>query len=414
MKFLKLDLTILTMILLFAATSVFAQQEGAKKEKKVVIITKTIDEDGNEVTKEIIKKGEDANIFIIEHEGEEGVHELHKNVQVDVDNENGEKRVKIRIVKGEGDDDVEVIEWSGEEGMPADMLKELQEKGIHIEMGTDNDFYFNSNDAPNSACLGVMIGTKKTVENINGEETIVTEGESDQGVSILEILEGSGAADAGLAKDDIITEINGTEISSIEDVLNVLSPFEAGTTVSVNYLRGKQAQQVTATLKACGNNNKEVEEELEWIDEDGNNINLNGNNWIFIDDEGNESNGQNRKIIIKKSKDGEEVIIEKIELDGDEVNEFTPEGQRTLDIQTIDIFPNPTDGKLTLEFTAPIAPTTVKVIDTSGREVYSEELNDFDGKFNKVIDLSKGAVGTMVLSIQQGDKVFSEKIILQK
>jgi hypothetical protein len=83
-------------------------------------------------------------------------------------------------------------------------------------------------------------------------------------------------------------------------------------------------------------------------------------------------------------------------------------------VQSMDIFPNPTDGKLMLVFTAPVAPTIVKVVDISGKEVYAEELVDFDGKYNKEIDLSKGAKGTMILSIHQGDKVFSEKIILQK
>ncbi|MFT5765703.1 MAG: hypothetical protein ACI8X3_003140, partial [Saprospiraceae bacterium] len=392
MKFLKIDLTILTMIFLFAVTSMFAQQEDNKNEKKVVIITKTIDKDGNEVTKEIIKEGEDANVFILKH-GEEGDLHLDKNVVVDIDDSNGETHFKIKIAKGDGDDDVEVIEWSGEGDMPAEMLKDLEDKGIHLDMHGDHDvFLYNTEDAANNACLGVMIGVKKIVENINGEETTTTEGESEKGVLILDIIENSGAADAGLAKDDIITEINGTAVSSIDDVLSTLAPFEAGATVAVNYLRDKQAKQLRATLKACANNKRELKQDFEWIDDEGSIMELKGHNWIFNGEEGEEINGHNRKIIIiKKSKDGEDVIDEEIELGGDEINEFSPEVQRTLQVQSMDIFPNPTDGKLMLVFTAPVAPTIVKVVDISGKEVYAEELVDFDGKYNKEIDLSKGA-----------------------
>ncbi len=416
MKYLKIDLSILTCILLFAGTSVFAQQESdVKKEKKVVIVTKTVDENGNEITKKIIKKGDDADVFIMKND--EG-HGMHKRVEVNVDDSDGENQVKIRIKNGEGDEDVEVIEWSGDGEIPAEMLKRLEEKGINLEMkGDKNVFHLDMDQASNKACLGVMIGMKESVENINGEETTTTEGTSDEGVPVLNIIDGSGAADAGLLKDDIITQINGSEVASIQDVLDLLSPFDAGETVNIDYLRNGQESQVTATLKACGNHSsQEIEEEFEWTNEDGNGINLDGNNWVFIDEEGNQTKGKNHKVIIKKHKNGEgqEVIIKEIELDQDGENSFTFEGKNTLDLETIDIFPNPTDGRLRLKFTAPKGATVVKVTDISGKEVYSEDLNSFDGNYDRELDLSKASKGALILSIHQGDKVFSEKIILQR
>ena len=414
MKYLKIDLTVLIMILLFAATTtVFGQQqEEVKKEKKVVIITKTIDEDGNVETKKIIKKGSDADVFIME-DGTDPVDGLDKTVTVDVDEMDGEHKVKIRIKKGEGDEDVEVLEWTGDEEMPAELRKRLEEKGMKWKvMGDENVFHFDTNDAPNQACLGVMIGMKKTVENINGEETTTTEGESELGVPVLDIIEDSGAADAGLAKDDIITRINGTEVASIQDVLDVLSPFEAGQTVSVDYLRDDQVAQVSATLKACGSHpTKNIEKRFEWIDEDGNNIDHGGNNWIFIEDE---DNGQERKVIIKKNKDGLNEIVDVDVLEDDGINDFSENNINTLDLEKVELFPNPTDGKMTVKFTAPATATIVKVSDLSGKEIYSESLNDFDGAYNKELDLSKAATGALILSIHQGDKIFSEKIIIQK
>jgi len=242
-----------------------------------------------------------------------------------------------------------------------------------------------------------MLGQKETVENINGEETTTSEGTSELGVPVLNVVEASGAEDAGLAKDDIITQINGAEVMSIQNVLEALQPMSAGEVVSVNYLRDGAVLQVNATLKACSLPLfEEVEEEIEWEEEDGTKI---------------------RKIIIRKgNKDNETVeeIIEEIESDDDENFDLSSERKQTLDLESIDIFPNPTDGMLTVQFTAPDKPTVVKIVDLSGKEVYSESLNTFDGKYNKEIDLSNAPKGALILSIQQADKIFSEKLILQR
>jgi len=139
----------------------------------------------------------------------------------------------------------------------------------------------------------VMLGQKETVENINGEETKTSEGISNLGVPVLNIIEASGAEDAGLAKDDIITQINGAEVMSIQDVLEALQPMSAGEVISVDYIRDGAVLQVDATLKACSLPLlEEVEEEIET--ENGTKI---------------------RKIIIKKG-NGEDKIVETFEWDG--------------------------------------------------------------------------------------------------
>ncbi len=414
MKALKMNLSILTAIMLFAGTALFSQTEEVKKDKKVVIITKTVDEDGNIQTEKIVKEGDDADSFIFKSNNGDQI--MRGNVNVD--EVNGEKQVRVRIDKA-GGGEVEVIEWDGEGEMPANLLKTLEEKGIHMEMKEgSNIFQMKSNDAPNNACLGVMIGAKETVENINGEETTITEGGSELGVSVLEVLEASAAADAGLVKEDVITTINGTTVLTIQDLLDVLSPLEAGAVININYLRDGATLQTDATLKACSSNvTEEIEEEFEWEGEDGEIMNISGDKIIFIEKEGG---ANERTIVIKKYKKGEGEIVEgfeideEIELDGDEDVDFSNEKKQTLDLETIDIFPNPTEGKLTVQFTAPAVTTTVKIVDLSGREIYSETLNSFDGKYNKEIDLSEVAKGALILSIQQNDKVFSEKLILQR
>jgi len=358
MKTLKINTSILLAFLFFTAAPLMAQQAEVKKEKKVVIITKTTDENGVTKTEKIVREGADAEDYLIEKK-------IDKLIEIDMDDQDFEKQIRIKIDPGA---DMDVIEWDGDGEMPEELDRLLKEKNIELEMdGEFNIFRFDSDDAPNRACLGVMIGMTEEIENINGTENVRTEGLSDLGVAILDVIENSGAADAGMLKEDVITSINGTTISTIDDVLEVLAPFESNEVISINYLRNGQASQVNATLKACGNvAAEEIEEEIEWEE---------GEQESFISEE---------------------------------------EQASDLDLELLDIFPNPTDSKLTIQFKADALPTTVKVVDVNGREVYEEVLNDFDGAYNKVVDLSKAPAGTLILSIQQGDKVFLEKLILQK
>lgn len=73
-----------------------------------------------------------------------------------------------------------------------------------------------------------------------------------QGVYVSSITEGTGAAQAGLVKGDIITALNGEEIKSMEELKNELSYYAAGTTVELTIMQGSptgyQAKTVQVTL----------------------------------------------------------------------------------------------------------------------------------------------------------------------
>lgn len=73
-----------------------------------------------------------------------------------------------------------------------------------------------------------------------------------QGVYVSSVTEGTGAAQAGLVKGDIITTLNGEEIKSMEELKNELSYYAAGTTVELTIMQGSptgyQAKTVQVTL----------------------------------------------------------------------------------------------------------------------------------------------------------------------
>lgn len=73
-----------------------------------------------------------------------------------------------------------------------------------------------------------------------------------QGVYVSSVTEGTGAAQAGLVKGDIITGLNDEEIKSMEELKNELSYYAVGTTVELTIMQGSptgyQAKTVQVTL----------------------------------------------------------------------------------------------------------------------------------------------------------------------
>lgn len=73
-----------------------------------------------------------------------------------------------------------------------------------------------------------------------------------QGVYISSVNEGTGAADAGLIRGDIITGLNGVEIQSMEELKSELAYYAAGTSVELTIMQGSpvgyQAKTVSVVL----------------------------------------------------------------------------------------------------------------------------------------------------------------------
>ncbi len=446
MKVFKLNYMILLAVaIVFSSVSVFAQQKDNKEVKEeIIIIKETIDEDGNvEVTKIITKgdaeciiiktmEGVDFEVFDIDIDALENVHiikleeleglseelqEKLKNIHIDINDDNGNKHIKIIMDKdGDGGEPI-IIEWEGEGDIPEDIQKKLDENDIILNGGMfhENHAYrFVTRNAPqNKACLGVMIGM--TVENENGVETV--KAGSKEGVAILDVFEDSGAEAAGLLKDDIITGISGTSVMTINDVLDVLKPYEGGETVLIAYLRNNQPAQTNATLKTCenkvkmkhfesfGDNDFEFKKEM---------------NWVFESEEEGEHHTK-RIIIIKKSRktapEVEELEIVPVEDDDVAYTEDDPlktvSVDQPLELVDFSMYPNPTAGNLNVEFSGEAVPTSIKIIDITGKEVYNEEILNFNGTYKNEISLVNIAKGTLMLTVMQNDKVFAEKLVAQ-
>lgn len=75
--------------------------------------------------------------------------------------------------------------------------------------------------------------------------------------------------------------------------------------------------------------------------------------------------------------------------------------------------PNPGNGLFDLSFEGAAGAVNIKVFNTNGQTVYQRALDQFDGAFKGQIDLRNQPKGTYVLQIQQGEKIFTNKLVIQ-
>ena len=83
-----------------------------------------------------------------------------------------------------------------------------------------------------------------------------------------------------------------------------------------------------------------------------------------------------------------------------------------LEFEEFNAYPNPTFGDLNIRFRGEAVPTMVRVVDSTGKVIFEDNINNFDGIYNKELDISRGALGTMILSISQNGKSVAKPIVL--
>jgi len=117
---------LLILALLLGGSNIFAQTDTTeKKAKKIVIVKKTMDENGNETVEKTVLEGDDAADFELEEidlgEGHKKIIKIEKEEDVD-----DEKQIKkqVRIMKFDSDEDE----------LSPEMIAKLKKEGIDIEV----------------------------------------------------------------------------------------------------------------------------------------------------------------------------------------------------------------------------------------------------------------------------------------
>ncbi len=98
----------------------------------------------------------------------------------------------------------------------------------------------------------------------------------------------------------------------------------------------------------------------------------------------------------------------KFKLEGSKSKKTTNE----LRLKNFGVAPNPTSGLLNIRFESVEGPSTLEVYDVNGKMATTLNFN-LEGQFERSVDLSQLAKGTVFVKITQAGKVFTEKVIYQ-
>lgn len=108
-----------------------------------------------------------------------------------------------------------------------------------------------------------------------------------------------------------------------------------------------------------------------------------------------------KKVSISELKEGEEVLDKR------------PKKMETLVPTKITYFPNPGDGRFTLQMELPTTePLQISVVDLSGKVLYEEEVKTFNGTYRKDFDLSGEETGIYLLNVVQANKRLVRKVMI--
>ncbi|MBV6441107.1 MAG: hypothetical protein EPGJADBJ_02786 [Saprospiraceae bacterium] len=282
------------------------------------------------------------------------------------------------------------------------------------------------------------------------------------GLVIGSVIAGKGAEAAGLKTGDVVTSVDGKTVTGGGTLRAALNDHRPGDHVTVVYQRDGQTYETELTLSADrGFSSFKMERDPCAVfigvytgenGSDGRGVRVTG---IVDNTPAKQSGVQPDDIILalddQRVNTNAELLIERnkhrsgdpfqltIDRDGailtidaifkscptPEVAEMqeakTPAEPRKNDpvnveaspfLERLELFPNPTTGPVNVRFEAEAVPTTVRILDASGRTVYSKSLPQFNGYFNEQINLFGNTPGTYLLTIQQGERVSNRKVVL--
>ena len=283
---------------------------------------------------------------------------------------------------------------------------------------------------------------------------------TDEGVKISSLVSGGGAKAAGLQSGDLITLINGKSIQNGRDLRSVLGEYEPGESVTVTYLRNGQTYTTSSTLTAKKSYSSHrdpckifigvnlgsaqrgvyVNSIIDGTAADKSTLQAGD---IIIEMDGIEVNSFDELLVERnKHSPGDDfaltvlrknnpMIVEAQFLSCDEEEETikeTPEEEiieepvinqapiqftnNDLQLNELNVFPNPTYGKINLQFKGEEVPTTIRITDITGKNVYTEYLNTFDGYYQRELMIENATPGNMVITVQQGNKLTSQQALL--
>ena len=267
LKMIKDYLTIIFIALICAVSINTLSAQEKRVEKKVIVVEKTVDEDGTITEKRIVKEGDDADQYLEENEdiltwvegNEEGEVITHKHNE------------QYKVIKIDDEGNKTVLEWDGQGDMPDDIKtilekEDLDEENIHVRKKSKIKIKTKSNgdeeeievevdgeDMPVDVLKlleehNIKIDQERDVEKPKAQLGVMIK-EADLGVAVTEIVEETAAEEAGLKKGDVITKVDNITVKTPTELVNLISTYEPHDVVKIEVMRAGQNQVFKVKLK---------------------------------------------------------------------------------------------------------------------------------------------------------------------
>lgn len=222
--------------------------------------------------KNVIKIVKSTREKVISNDGDKD----KKEIEISSELKDGKTTERYKIIKKDSNGE-KVMEWDGTGEMPADLKKELGNininkniDGENMEIILDNNMSGNGEDKiiiidqnkehkkdrlrinrPDNGFFGKSrdFDMDEGKPNNNKVTLGVMIENTDDGVEITDIVEGSAAAGAGLRRGDILLKINERYIFTVNSLLDALHPFNSGEKIKVKYIRAGKEKSTSAVLK---------------------------------------------------------------------------------------------------------------------------------------------------------------------
>jgi PDZ domain-containing secreted protein len=420
----KKNITIgLFLSMLLFSTGMIAQDElKTSKEKKIVITIKGKDADGYNVTKTVTKTGQDAEGFDVEKyikESKEGLTNTSITVgDKETKNEKSDWRNSHYYTLKYNDGNRQVTATCFDNKTPkkgflgvCEENNDFDEKalGAHVTItrnsgaakaGLKNeDVIVQLNETPIKSFHDISAFMKTTKpndkiqvkylrngatltttaslgqpedawQNYNQEKeaclgvyTYSSREQGKKGAVISNFTEVSAAKEGAMAVGDVITSVNGVSVKSHQDVWDEIAKYKPKQLVTVQYMRENEPKRINVSLKAC------------------------------------------------KPKEESVIVVPKTQEELGTIN-VNPNASKELKLEVFNASPNPTQDMVNISFRGEAVPTSVSLYDLTGKVLFQQKLNDFNGEYNQRFDLNAYAKGIVVVQVLQGEKVFAKQIVV--
>jgi hypothetical protein len=343
-----------------------------KNTKRITITTKKVDENGKTITETYIAEGDEPAKILSEMAINP---EIIQQVQVEGDVKTADQE-RLFLFRSAGDN--VVIEGTLDENVDKEEISQVIVITNTDDASAPTEYKkisrWSGQGSKNMVYAGAPYGGQKS--NCAALGVYADAHPDSYGAKINRLIEKGGAQEAGLIEGDIIKKIDEFDVSDFATLHFALSHFRPGDQVTVRYERDGKSLKAKVDLK-------------DWAQ-------LPGHEFRSRSDCGQPE--------VPVSPDTRQDI-------GDEPSALP--NIQPLMLEDARVYPNPTDGLFAFSFNTNPGPVNVSVTDPTGKVVFSDLNENPSGYYNREIDIKNLPQGNYILSVRQGDKVFTQQISKQ-